>query len=1328
MKSIILSFTVGLMASAAFLLSSCQDEELGYTAEQIAYRTNFEKSFGKIKDIPTFDMSSYNLNRLGLQGGPKYTGITRAAGDNVYSVVTGDSHWFQVPSKLGQWMDDNLKEGNNNKNQGTTQFKLFMPDHDILIIPVYQGEAGMEWELYLSDEDNEIPDTKIWSKSELMKVSVGGSYPQVGETKTTTLNSSPALSFQEIKHGENSHKSLMLENAIPADFDPQTEWLQITLSNINAGNGSNGAFYIGNENLGQIENLTSSIEIKDVAKLQAIKNNPENFCFSMWWSPTEFTRENNPDISVTVKRFSTSGSDNWVDVSSLGKGNPANTIGKKTQSQAIRINHEAFSGTFSLYLKVTNRDESFWEGNKWGDYYASKEDMSSKDGQMVILNVLNDPTIGADLKQSLINAFGDQQMYRNICMLGCEDSDMTKNGEGWGSDWDMNDISFFVVGMPMENIVGKDDEIIKKRYMIEDLGSTFDFDFNDIVVDVTRIKSFSEDGTLVRWTETAELKHLCGTIPFQIGFVNNSGDKWFGIMPGQNDGAEKGGVGHTPTEAIYQEMLVSDNLTSGTMHYWDPDHNNIRVRVWPKAAGLEPENLGEQWTDEQIQWILSTGGDEFGFPDKDIDPAVKIPYIIACDQSIHWQPELTTIPNDWFRTWHREVEKKACNISLDVRSLQLRPNTTSAEYTIDSNSTGDISISPATNNGVTATLVGKKIQFTASADAQSGTTATFTVHVAETSTISAGTATITVSVVDKLNPQLKVNNNAVTISANNYLDISYGSESQGAVSVDMKDGSSSNITVAIVNNNIRITVAAGATNGETATIVVSQVAEGEYLAADNVEIAVTVQVDGDVLPWTGSKTINWNDSKLFFNKSYFAGIQAGDQVVIEHNNSGKLQLNVQNTDTHLVEFTDNETYVYTIPADKVDEIKNNGLFIQGQDVIVTSVRLVTPVPETGGTIDFNTSGLGTEFTGTFTPKTYESMNYHQISLKDVIGTYNGTDDIIVNFVMPANSSLNGKFGGSASGWFQQEDNSTISNSSSEPAVISVRLSDLTGSVANNYKNADGNIVFDIYSTSSCTVDRDKAASVRIFVTKEAAQTYTITGATNNASYGSVSVSNASVASGGSVTLTATPTSGYRFVKWQDENTTNPRTITNVTADATYTATFEVVPTYSLTLIATDGQGTVSGAGTYQDGETVNISAAAASGYRFVGWRDENGTVSMSNSITMNGSNLTLTAVFEEYSGKIIWNGTASNQDLTDISADVIQAYMDGYTKMSVEFSGSSNDSNIWLRGGWHNELVRFTISDSLVELPDLSSDAVTHGSVKLTIPYGYTVTMISMAQ
>lgn len=42
--------------------------------------------------------------------------------------------------------------------------------------------------------------------------------------------------------------------------------------------------------------------------------------------------------------------------------------------------------------------------------------------------------------------------------------------------------------------------------------------------------------------------------------------------------------------------------------------------------------------------------------------------------------------------------------------------------------------------------------------------------------------------------------------------------------------------------------------------------------------------------------------------------------------------------------------------------------------------------------------------------------------------------------------------------------------------------------------------------------------------------------------------------GATATLTATATTGYVFVKWNDENTDNPRTIT-VTGDAIYTATF-----------------------------------------------------------------------------------------------------------------------------------------------------------------------------
>jgi len=55
------------------------------------------------------------------------------------------------------------------------------------------------------------------------------------------------------------------------------------------------------------------------------------------------------------------------------------------------------------------------------------------------------------------------------------------------------------------------------------------------------------------------------------------------------------------------------------------------------------------------------------------------------------------------------------------------------------------------------------------------------------------------------------------------------------------------------------------------------------------------------------------------------------------------------------------------------------------------------------------------------------------------------------------------------------------------------------------------------------------------------------------------INNAKILSGTSVTLLATPNSGYRFVKWSDNNTDNPRTLT-INANTSLTATFEAIPT------------------------------------------------------------------------------------------------------------------------------------------------------------------------
>ena len=68
---------------------------------------------------------------------------------------------------------------------------------------------------------------------------------------------------------------------------------------------------------------------------------------------------------------------------------------------------------------------------------------------------------------------------------------------------------------------------------------------------------------------------------------------------------------------------------------------------------------------------------------------------------------------------------------------------------------------------------------------------------------------------------------------------------------------------------------------------------------------------------------------------------------------------------------------------------------------------------------------------------------------------------------------------------------------------------------------------------------------------------TITAVPNDATMGTVT-GGGEYDKDAEVTLTATPNEGFLFVKWQDDNTDNPRKV-KATANATYTATFAAMP-------------------------------------------------------------------------------------------------------------------------------------------------------------------------
>jgi uncharacterized repeat protein (TIGR02543 family) len=122
---------------------------------------------------------------------------------------------------------------------------------------------------------------------------------------------------------------------------------------------------------------------------------------------------------------------------------------------------------------------------------------------------------------------------------------------------------------------------------------------------------------------------------------------------------------------------------------------------------------------------------------------------------------------------------------------------------------------------------------------------------------------------------------------------------------------------------------------------------------------------------------------------------------------------------------------------------------------------------------------------------------------------------------------------------------------------------------------------------------------------------------------------------------ATPTSGYRFLKW----TGSVATIANVNAASTtitmsgnysIRATFEETEaTFRTLTVGVTGSGSTSptvGQHTYAAGAVISISATPAGGYHFVNWTGNVGSVAnvnaASTTITMNG-NYSITANFQQ---------------------------------------------------------------------------------------------------
>lgn len=107
--------------------------------------------------------------------------------------------------------------------------------------------------------------------------------------------------------------------------------------------------------------------------------------------------------------------------------------------------------------------------------------------------------------------------------------------------------------------------------------------------------------------------------------------------------------------------------------------------------------------------------------------------------------------------------------------------------------------------------------------------------------------------------------------------------------------------------------------------------------------------------------------------------------------------------------------------------------------------------------------------------------------------------------------------------------------------------------------------------------------------------------------------------GESCFLKTFPHSGYDFIGWKRNNNTLVSTdaiyVFDVTQSANYVACYEP-KTYTVFVNANPSNGGfVTGSGSYQTNQDCTVTATPAEGYRFVGWTEDNDTISYDNNYT-----------------------------------------------------------------------------------------------------------------
>ena len=301
-------------------------------------------------------------------------------------------------------------------------------------------------------------------------------------------------------------------------------------------------------------------------------------------------------------------------------------LGEKTIEKTTRSKGYHFSG-------LTHGDMVYFEWEVMAPYYRRQSNpiLSSLSDQMRIIKY-DGPTLTGIPSGKIVS------------IVGCEAGvlDQLKNDDP-SKEPDYNDMVFLLITDEEPEIIDLEnsEEVVEKRYMVEDLGASDDIDFNDMVVDLRQVKTYKvtrnlKDNTtnkeLLSTKQEVILRAMGGTLDFDFKIGDKvifTKSKLSGInyktmyKTGMNGG--KSTLLNDYDCELYRATLDGNP--------WEPSTNNVSFTVYKEGTSTANNDVE----------IDNNGSYNITFPN--IGDAA--PRIIAFPVTKLWRDERHECCNDW---------------------------------------------------------------------------------------------------------------------------------------------------------------------------------------------------------------------------------------------------------------------------------------------------------------------------------------------------------------------------------------------------------------------------------------------------------------------------------------------------------------------------------------------------------------------------------------------------------------------------------------------------------------------------------------------------------